>query len=133
MLCDGRAFMRTAAIRLISQQSLQITGRGQLSKSTSQQLSLAGQSRVVEARILDAVAACKRSWAPNVLARSSCPSSACWMACQCTDLTTKRWVQEAGVDVLNQPIFARGNVATAGGCLASLYLAVLDHRPPGGR
>jgi transcriptional regulator GlxA family with amidase domain len=41
----------------------------------------------------------------------------------CTDLTTKPWVQEAGVDVLNQPIFAKGNVATAGGCLASHYLA----------
>jgi transcriptional regulator GlxA family with amidase domain len=41
----------------------------------------------------------------------------------CTDLTTKPWVQEAGVDVLNQPFFANGNVATAGGCLASQYLA----------
>ena len=41
----------------------------------------------------------------------------------CTDLTTKPWVIEAGVDVLNQPFFARGNVATAGGCLASQYLA----------
>jgi transcriptional regulator GlxA family with amidase domain len=41
----------------------------------------------------------------------------------CTDLITKPWVQEAGVEVLNQPFFARGNVATAGGCLASPYLA----------
>ncbi|HEY8359257.1 MAG TPA: DJ-1/PfpI family protein [Ramlibacter sp.] len=41
----------------------------------------------------------------------------------CTDLTTRPWVQEAGVAVLNQPFVARGNVATAGGCLASLYLA----------
>jgi transcriptional regulator GlxA family with amidase domain len=41
----------------------------------------------------------------------------------CTDLTTKPWVQEAGVEILNQPFFARGNVATAGGCLASQYLA----------
>jgi len=41
----------------------------------------------------------------------------------CTDLMTKPWVQEAGVEVLNQPFFARGNVATAGGCLASQYLA----------
>lgn len=43
--------------------------------------------------------------------------------CACTDLTTKPWVQEAGVSVLDQPFFARGNVATAGGCLASQYLA----------
>jgi len=41
----------------------------------------------------------------------------------CTDLTTKPWVREAGVDVLPQPFFARGDVATAGGCLASPYLA----------
>jgi len=41
----------------------------------------------------------------------------------CTDLITKPWVEEAGVEVLNQPFFARGNVATAGGCLASQYLA----------
>jgi len=41
----------------------------------------------------------------------------------CTDLTTKPWVIEAGVEVLNQPFFAQGNVATAGGCLASSYLA----------
>jgi len=41
----------------------------------------------------------------------------------CTDLTTKPWVQEAGVEVLNQPFYARGNVATAGGCFAAPYLA----------
>jgi len=41
----------------------------------------------------------------------------------CTDLTTKPWVIESGVDVLNQSFFAKGNIATAGGCLASKYLA----------
>ena len=41
----------------------------------------------------------------------------------CTDTTTKPWVQEAGVTILEQPFHARGNVATAGGCLASQYLA----------
>ena len=41
----------------------------------------------------------------------------------CTDLTTKPWVLEAGVEVLNQPFYANGNVATAGGCFASPYLA----------
>ncbi|WP_371402678.1 DJ-1/PfpI family protein [Kribbella sp. NBC_00662] len=41
----------------------------------------------------------------------------------CTDLVTKPWVVAAGVDVLDQPFFARGNLATAGGCLASTYLA----------
>jgi len=41
----------------------------------------------------------------------------------CTDLITKPWVQEAGVQVLEQPFYAKGNIATAGGCLASQYLA----------
>ncbi len=41
----------------------------------------------------------------------------------CTDLTTKPWVMEAGVRVLDQPFYAEGNLATAGGCLASQYLA----------
>ncbi|MEX3978376.1 DJ-1/PfpI family protein [Paraburkholderia sp. EG287A] len=41
----------------------------------------------------------------------------------CTNLTTTPWVEEAGVAVLNQPFVASGNVATAGGCLASHYLA----------
>ncbi|WP_271407913.1 DJ-1/PfpI family protein [Pseudomonas sp. Q1-7] len=41
----------------------------------------------------------------------------------CTDLTTKPWVIEAGVQVLDQPFFASGNLATAGGCLSAPYLA----------
>lgn len=41
----------------------------------------------------------------------------------CTDLTTKPWVQDAGVNVLNQAFYAQNNIATAGGCLASQYLA----------
>jgi transcriptional regulator GlxA family with amidase domain len=41
----------------------------------------------------------------------------------CTDLKTRPWVIEAGVRVLDQPFYADGNVATAGGCLASQYLA----------
>ncbi|MFC3229815.1 DJ-1/PfpI family protein [Marinibaculum pumilum] len=41
----------------------------------------------------------------------------------CTDLTTKPWVIEAGVRVIDAPFIAHGNLATAGGCLASPYLA----------
>ena len=41
----------------------------------------------------------------------------------CTDLNSKPWVEEAGINVLNQPFYARGNIATSGGCLASHYLA----------
>ncbi|WP_210443456.1 DJ-1/PfpI family protein [Vibrio crassostreae] len=41
----------------------------------------------------------------------------------CTDLTTKPWVIESGVTVLDQQFYAEGNIATAGGCLSSKYLA----------
>lgn len=41
----------------------------------------------------------------------------------CTDLASKPWVIEAGVTVVDQPFIAHGNVATAGGCFASQYLA----------
>ncbi|CAN7612284.1 DJ-1/PfpI family protein [Acidovorax delafieldii] len=40
----------------------------------------------------------------------------------CTDLTSKPWVMESGVDVVPRAFAAHGNVATAGGCLASQYL-----------
>ena len=41
----------------------------------------------------------------------------------CTDTTTRPWLVEAGVRVLDEPFHARGPIATAGGCLASVYLA----------
>lgn len=41
----------------------------------------------------------------------------------CTDTTTRPWVEEAGVRVIEAPFVAHGNVATAGGCLGSQYLA----------
>lgn len=41
----------------------------------------------------------------------------------CTDTVTKPWAVEAGITVLEQPFHAVGNIATAGGCLGSHYLA----------
>ncbi len=41
----------------------------------------------------------------------------------CTDLATRPWLVEAGVRVEDTAFHARGGVATAGGCLASQYLA----------
>src|SRR6185437_5270535 len=41
----------------------------------------------------------------------------------CADATTRPWLMEAGVRVDDAPFHARGGVATAGGCLASQYLA----------
>ncbi|MFD7448702.1 DJ-1/PfpI family protein [Kitasatospora sp. NPDC059827] len=41
----------------------------------------------------------------------------------CTDTTSRPFVEAAGVTVLDAPFHAEGNIATAGGCLASQYLA----------
>jgi transcriptional regulator GlxA family with amidase domain len=41
----------------------------------------------------------------------------------CTDVMTRPYVEACGVTVLDAPFHAEGNVATAGGCLASQYLA----------
>ncbi|MFD4657742.1 AraC family transcriptional regulator [Kitasatospora sp. NPDC058444] len=41
----------------------------------------------------------------------------------CTDLTSRPFVEARGVRVLDAPFHAEGNIATAGGCLASQYLA----------
>lgn len=41
----------------------------------------------------------------------------------CTDTQTQPWLEQAGVRVLDQPFHARGNVATAGGCLGAQNLS----------
>ena len=41
----------------------------------------------------------------------------------CTDLTSKPWVQAAGINILNQAFFTSGNLATAGGCLSAQYVS----------
>ena len=41
----------------------------------------------------------------------------------CTDELTQPALEQAGIRVLDQPLFTYGNLASAGGCLASQYLA----------
>ncbi|MEU9444441.1 DJ-1/PfpI family protein [Streptomyces sp. NPDC048304] len=41
----------------------------------------------------------------------------------CTDIKSRPFVEACGVTVLDAPFHAEGNIATAGGCLASQYLA----------
>ncbi|MFI9809466.1 DJ-1/PfpI family protein [Streptomyces sp. NPDC052301] len=41
----------------------------------------------------------------------------------CTDMKSRPFVEACGVTVLDEPFHAEGNIATAGGCLASQYLA----------
>ncbi|MET9961744.1 AraC family transcriptional regulator [Streptomyces sp. NPDC006326] len=41
----------------------------------------------------------------------------------CADMTSRPFVEDCGVTVLDAPFHAEGNIASAGGCLASQYLA----------
>ena len=41
----------------------------------------------------------------------------------CTDLTSKPWVQAAGIKILDRAFVAQGNIATAGGCLSAQYVS----------
>ena len=41
----------------------------------------------------------------------------------CTDLVTRSWLIKSGTQVIDQSFMAKGNIATAGGCLSSQYLA----------
>lgn len=40
----------------------------------------------------------------------------------CTDMKSRPFVEQCGVKVLDEPFHGEGNIATAGGCLASQYL-----------
>jgi transcriptional regulator GlxA family with amidase domain len=39
-----------------------------------------------------------------------------------TDATSRPFVEDCGVTVVDEPFHTEGTIATAGGCLASLYL-----------
>ncbi|GLW02424.1 hypothetical protein Slala05_60540 [Streptomyces lavendulae subsp. lavendulae] len=41
----------------------------------------------------------------------------------CTDTTSRPFVEACGVTMLDAPFHTEGNIATAGGCRASRYLA----------
>ncbi len=42
----------------------------------------------------------------------------------CTDTKTRPFLEELGTNVIEKPFTASGNIASAGGCLSSLYLAM---------
>ncbi|HZS08189.1 MAG TPA: DJ-1/PfpI family protein [Blastocatellia bacterium] len=41
----------------------------------------------------------------------------------CTDVVTRPELEAAGINVLDAPFYAAGNIASAGGCLSAQYLA----------
>ena len=42
----------------------------------------------------------------------------------CTDSKTRPYLEELGANVMDGPFYENGNIATAGGCLSSQYLAM---------
>ena len=121
---NGIAIEAQASLRDANEADAVIVGSGLLTRDIVRDQSLMAQMRVDPSRQLLG-AQCSGTL---VLAKLGVLSG----APACTDLTTKPWVEEAGIEVLSQPFFATGNVATAGGCLASQYLAAwIIARPEG--
>jgi len=112
---NGLVIESQATLQEANEADAVIVGSGALTREVVEDRQLMGQLRLDPTRQLLA-AQCSGTL---VLAKLGLLEG----VSACTDLTTKPWVQAAGVDVLNQAFFARGNVATAGGCLASTYLA----------
>lgn len=112
---NGVVIESTATLREASEAEAVIIGSGSLTREVVADSALMGQLQLDPSRQLLG-AQCSGTLVLATLGLlDGVPA--------CTDLTTKPWVQAAGVDVLNQAFFANGNVATAGGCLASPYLA----------
>ena len=112
---NGLVIESQATLQEANEADAVIVGSGALTREVVEDSQLMGQLRLDPRRQLLAAQCSGTLVLANLGLLEGVPA--------CTDLTTKPWVQAAGVDVLNQAFFARGNVATAGGCLASTYLA----------
>lgn len=113
--CRGLVLESQASLREASEADAVIVGSGRLTRDVVADPALMAQLQLDPARQLLS-AQCSGTL---VLAKLGLLGG----VPACTDLITKPWVEEAGICVLNQPFVAKGNVATAGGCLASQYLA----------
>jgi transcriptional regulator GlxA family with amidase domain len=92
-----------------------LIGSGMKTREVAQDANLLGQLQLDPARQLIA-AQCSGTFLLAKLGLTGQRSA-------CTDNTSKPWVQAAGVQVVNQPFVAHGNIATAGGCLSAQYLS----------
>jgi len=92
-----------------------LIGSGMKTREVAADASIMGQLRLDPARQLIA-AQCSGTFLLAKLGLTGQLSA-------CTDNTSKPWVQAAGVQVVNQPFVAHGNIATAGGCLSAQYLS----------
>ncbi|MBN3752187.1 AraC family transcriptional regulator [Paraburkholderia sp. Tr-20389] len=128
---DWRVSIATPATRVTSMNGVTIEGQISLREANAADAVLVGSGKLTRDVVADPALMSQMQFDPSRQLLGAQCSGTLVLAklglldgvSACTDLTTKPWVEEAGVDVLNQPFVARGNVATAGGCLASHYLA----------
>jgi transcriptional regulator GlxA family with amidase domain len=127
---DWRVSIASNAVRIRSLNGLVIEAQASLAEASAADAVIVGSGMRTREVVADAALMAKLQLDPGRQLLGAQCSGALVLAKlglldrvpACTDLTTKPWVEAAGIAVLNQPFFARGNVATAGGCLASLYL-----------
>lgn len=112
---NGVQLSRQASLEEASQADAVIIGSGLKTRDVLADAALMEQLRLDPHRQLLA-AQCSGAL---ILAQLGCLHS----GQACTDLTTRPWLEAMGIKALDQPFWASGNVATAGGCLASPYLA----------
>ncbi|SFM20586.1 DJ-1/PfpI family protein [Variovorax sp. OV329] len=128
---DWRVSLACPAPRVRSMNGVVLEAQASLSEARSADAVIVGSGRLTRDVVADAGLMAQLRFDPErQLLGAQCSGTLVLAklglldgAPACTDLTTKPWVQEAGVDVVDQPFFAKGNIATAGGCLSSQYLA----------
>lgn len=132
--CRGHgleAFITTPIPVVTSMNGVEVTGQRPMEFATEADVVLIGSG--VKAREVvadDQLISELRLDASRQLIGAQC-SGALVLAClgfldgmpACTDMKTRPFVEARGIPVLDEPFHAEGNIATAGGCLASQYLA----------
>ncbi|MEI5520357.1 DJ-1/PfpI family protein [Streptomyces brasiliscabiei] len=129
---DGlEAFITTPAPVVTSMNGVEVTGQRPMEFVTEADVVLVGSGVKAREVIADDRLIARLPLDPSrqligaqcsgalVLARLGLPES----MPACTDRTSRPFVEARGVTVLDAPFHAEGNIATAGGCPASQYLA----------
>lgn len=92
-----------------------LIGSGMKTRQIAQDADLMGRIRLDPSRQLVA-AQCSGTYLLHRLGLTAGVAST-------TDIMSKPWIVEAGAEIVEQPFVAHGNIASAGGCLSSIYLA----------
>ncbi|MGG8407761.1 DJ-1/PfpI family protein [Streptomyces sp. 12297] len=129
---DGlEAFITTPTPVVTSMNGVEVTGQRPLDFVTEADVVLIGSGVKAREVIADDRLISQLSLAPSRQLIGSQCSGALVLARlgllnglpACTDMMSRPFVEARGVTVLDTPFHSEGNIATAGGCMASQYLA----------